>query len=494
MASTFDVGIIGTGFAGITAALEIQRAGLDSFVMFERAEDVGGVWRDTVYPGCACDVPAPLYSIARRPNPNWSSNFAGQREILSYLRTIATRDGLLEHIRFGTEIVSAQFSSATGQWRLTDTAGRTFTVRVLLLALGPHSRPYIPRLEGQEAFAGTTFHSSHWDPAINLTGRNVAVLGTGASAVQIIPKIAPTVKQLTVFQRSAPWVLPRGERKLSATERWLYRTCPRAQAAVREAIYWAMELIGFTVIGPPIFSRALAAVARLHLARGVRNPATRLALRPGYRIGCARILLSDDYYPSFNRSNVRLVTQPVSRVLPNGLITADGQFVSADHIVFATGYTVADPDGLLRLTGLDGRTLTEEWTSKGAEAYLGTTVSGYPNLAMLLGPNSGLSHSSAIHVIESQMKYVMQYMAAIRGLPLGCFLDVQPSEQARYNAELQSRLANMVWNSGCSSWYLNRHGKNTVTFPGLTWTFRRRLKTFDDRAYTVGLANQSDKQ
>ena len=481
----FEVGIIGAGFAGLIAALQLRRAGRESVIIIERGAEVGGVWRDNVYPGCACDVPSHLYSISTRPNPNWTSNFASQPEILEYLKQITVHDDLRRQIRFGCEITEMRFCAETGCWQLNDQRGQQFCVRAVIVAVGPHSRPYIPALMGREKFAGTSFHSSRWDRAVDLAGKKVAVIGTGASAVQIIPSIAPVVRELTVFQRSAPWVLPRGEREISAFEHRLFQRFPTTQAIVRASIYLLMEFIGLGFVGPPVFNRLLAAVALRKLKREVHDPDIQRALTPTYRAGCKRMMVSDDFYPAFNRPNVYLVTEPIAELVREGIVTTDGVFHAADHIVYATGFTVADPDGLLRVIGLGGRVLAEEWATEGAQAYLGTTVSGYPNMAMLLGPNSGLSHSSALHVVESQMAYVLAYLAEIDAAGECGFLDVSAPAQMAYNSDLQRRLVELVWSSGCRSWYLNRAGKNTVIFPGLTLSFRRRMRRFDPRSYAV---------
>jgi cation diffusion facilitator CzcD-associated flavoprotein CzcO len=481
----FEVGIIGAGFAGLIAALELRRAGRESIVIFERGQEVGGVWRDNVYPGCACDVPSHLYSISSRPNPNWTSNFASQPEILDYLKNISVHDELRSRIRFGCEVTEIRFCAETGCWRVTDQRGQDVRVRAIIVAVGPHSRPYVPALMGREIFAGTACHSSRWDPAINLEGKKVAVIGTGASAVQIVPSIAPIVADLMVFQRSAPWVLPRAERRISVFEHLLFCWFPFTQAIVRGAIYLLMEFIGLGFVGPPIFNRLLAAVALRKLTREVHDPTIQRALTPTYRAGCKRMMVSDDFYPAFNRPNVHLVTEPIAELVPDGIVTTDRVFHAADHIVYATGFTVADSDGFLRVVGLEGRVLADEWAIEGAQAYLGTTVSGYPNMAILLGPNSGLSHSSALHVIESQMAYVLEYLAGIDGIGECGYLDVRAPVQTAYNMDLHRRLSELVWSSGCRSWYLNRSGENTVIFPGLTLSFRRRLRRFDPRSYSA---------
>lgn len=481
----FDIGVIGAGFGGLIAALALKRAGR-GFVVFERAAEVGGVWRENTYPGCACDIPSALYSFADRPNPDWTSTFPAQSEILAYLRDVAAGDGLLAHIRFGCEIVSLRFDASTGLWEVRDASGALTRVRAVIIATGPQSRPRIPDLAGRATFAGAAFHSAQWDHATEVDGRRIAVIGTGASAVQIVPALAPRAGQVTLFQRTAPWILPRGERAVSATEQGLYRRYPGLLALKRAINYWWLEFIGLAFVGPRVLNDALALVARLKLRREVKDPALRRALTPDYRIGCKRAMVSDDFYPALNRPNVQVVTAPIAGIEAEGVRTGDGALHPADVIVYATGFTVADPEGFLHVEGLDGRVLAQDWAQHGPQALRGTTMAGYPNLAMLLGPNSGLGHSSAVHVMESQMAYVLAWLDARDAEGEGAWLDARAERQASYNAGIQERLKRTVWASGCTSWYLSRGGRNTTIFPGLTHTFRKVMSSFDRSEYVAG--------
>jgi cation diffusion facilitator CzcD-associated flavoprotein CzcO len=481
----YEVGVIGAGFAGLVAGLSLLESGRTSMIILERASEVGGVWRDTRYPGCACDIRSNLYSIAKKPNPDWRATYATQPEIFAYLRGVAADGGLLPHIRFDTEVVEARFIAAAGCWRLTDAAGGVLHVRALILALGPLNRPSTPRIEGIDVFEGTIRHSSAWDPDVDLVGKRVAVVGAGASAVQIVPNIAPVVEHLTVFQRSAPWVLPRGGRRTTAMERGLFRRLPFVQALVRGAIYWAMEGMGMAFFGASWLQKGLAAVALRKLAKEVNDPATRAALTPDYVIGCKRMTVSDDYYPAFNRPNVTLATAPIAALTPGGVRTGDGREHLVDHIVFATGFVVADPDAYLRVVGADGQVLSELWAETGAQAHRGVTISGFPNLAMLLGPNSGLSYASAVHVVESQMVYVIKYLDALDAAGPGAALDVKAEVQEAYNLDLQAKLKGTVWASGCNSWYINRQGRNTAIYPAPTSQYRKLMRRFDAQAYAV---------
>jgi len=485
MSVDFEVGIVGAGFGGLIAALELRGSGHNSFVIFERSTEVGGVWRENIYPGCACDVRTHLYSIASQPNPQWSSSYATQPEILNYLKDVVLRNDLQNHIRFETAIQEIKFLDNEGIWQVTDNKGGRHRLKVIILATGPHSRPSLPSIPGLENFQGRVFHSSAWDVSIDLVGKKVAVIGTGASAIQIVPNIASKVTHLTVFQRTPAWIISRNDRDITFVERWLFQHLPWTQVFARGLIYWLMELVGLAFLGNDLISRVLTKIALAKLRREIRDPLVRSKLTPNYTIGCKRILVSDDFYPAFNRPNVELVTDNISEIKPTGILTRAGRLHEADYIVFATGFIVADPDNYLRVLGKGGRVLTAEWEKYGTQAYLGITVAGFPNMTLLLGPNSGLSHSSALHVMESQMKYIAMYLAECMKAGDKAFLDVKPEVQDLYNAQLQDRLTGTVWNSGCKSWYLDRNGVNTTIFPGLTNRYRRLTAAFDIEDYLV---------
>ncbi len=482
------IGIIGTGFGGIGVALELQRRGIDDVLLFERAEALGGVWRENIYPGCACDIPSHLYCFEAHPNPGWSATYPPQAEILDYLRGVARRSGLDARIRFGWEVTRLRFLAARGLWELQRQDGALAHVRMVVLALGPQSRPTQPDIPGAASFAGTALHSARWDPGVSLAGRHVAILGTGASAVQILPRAAEQAASVTLFQRSAPWILPRGARALSRFERALFRRVPATQAGLRAWSYWLREFVGLGFLRARPIGAALAGIAHVKRWREVRDPVLRRALTPDHRIGCKRTLVSDDFYPAMAQPHVRLVTSPIERILPDGLRTADGAAHAADVLVYATGFNVADADGYLRVEGLEGRVLADEWAARGPQAYLGCAVAGYPNLAMVLGPNSGLGHSSAVHVIESQARWIAQYATAALALGAHAWLDLRAEEQERYNHDLQRRLAGTAWASGCRSWYLSRSGRNTTIFPGVTHAYRRLTAVFDPAPFRRGEA------
>jgi cation diffusion facilitator CzcD-associated flavoprotein CzcO len=484
MKHDYQIGIVGAGFAGLVAALRLKKSGRHSFVIFERAGEIGGTWRDNVYPGCACDVASPLYSFAQALNPDWNNLFSSQPEILAYMKEVVKENGLQEHIRFHTDVVEASFQKGSGGWILTVRAGNQVTVSVLILGTGPLNRPYLPEFPDLAAYQGKVFHSSQWDTSYDLQGKRVGVIGTGASAIQIIPSIAPLVSHLTVFQRTPAWVAPRKDRKITEAEKQRFRRFPFLLKWQRESIYWLNELVGLGFIGNNSINNIMRRVALRRLARQVKNPETRRRLTPNYKIGCKRILTSNNYYPVFNRQNVTLVTEPIEQFTAEGVVAGSKQH-QLDAVVFATGFVAADIDLYLKVIGLEGRNLIDKWKETGAEAYLGTTVTGYPNLCFLLGPNTGLGSNSVVHMMESQMAYIMQYIACLEKAGNGASLDVQPGVQKSYNEDLQQQFQGTVWSSGCKSWYLNAAGKNTTLYPRLSATFRKQTKHFSVAAYQL---------
>jgi cation diffusion facilitator CzcD-associated flavoprotein CzcO len=481
-ASELRVAIIGTGFAGLGAAIRLRQSGVHDFVVLERADQVGGTWRDNSYPGCTCDVPSHLYSFSFAPNPGWSRSCSPQAEILDYLRDCADRFGVRPHIRFGHEVQGARWDGDARRWRIATSHGEV-VARVLVAGMGPLSEPSVPDLPGLADFAGTTFHSARWDHDHDLTGERVAVIGTGASAIQFVPEIQPRVAELMVFQRTAPWVVPRGDRAISGPERWALRHLPGLQKVWRAAIYWGRETMVWAFLRPRII-RALQRVAGRHLARQVDDEALRAELTPDYTIGCKRILLSNDWYPTLTRPNVEVVTSGIAEVRPRSIVTADGAERPVDTIVFGTGFHVTDPPARDRLVGRDGLLLKDAW-SDGMQAYLGTAIAGFPNLFMLIGPNTGLGHTSMVFMIESQIAYLLDALRTMDEQGLAT-VEVRPEVQADFNAGLQSQLVDSVWNAGgCRSWYLDEQGRNTTVWPGYTWRFRQRTRRFDLGSYAT---------
>ena len=474
--------IVGAGFGGVGLAIRLLRAGVDDVVILEAEDDLGGTWYVNTYPGCECDVPSLLYSLSFAPNPEWNRTFAPQAEIEEYLRTVADRAGLRRLIRFGTEVESAGWDAVTDRWVVETPAGQ-ITADLLVLATGGLSTPVLPDIEGLDTFAGPLFHSAAWPGDADLTGRRVAVIGTGASAIQLVPRIQPTVAHLDVFQRTPPWVMPRGDRPFTRRERWLMRRSPLATRLLRARIYWTRELLVIPFAKRPALLRFASAGARRHLAAQVADPELRARLTPDYELGCKRVLLSDDYYPSLCRPNVDVITEPISMVTPRGVVTADGTEHPADTIVVATGFAATEPPIARRVRGTDGRTIREHWAG-GAAAYLGTTVSGFPNLFLITGPNTALGHSSMIFMMESQFNYIVDALKTMAAANVTTF-DVTPDAVTAFNREIQGKLAGTVWNSGCASWYLDASGRNTMLWPDFTWRYRQRTRHFDGARYVA---------
>ena len=477
--------IVGTGFSGLGTAIRLLQEGEHDFALIERAGDIGGTWRDNTYPGCRCDVPSHLYSFSFAPNPSWTSTFSPQREILDYLRDCAERYGVMPHIRFHHELLGADWDEERQRWRLETTAGE-LTAQTLIAGQGGLSEPNVPDLPGLSTFAGATFHSARWNHEHELDGERVAVIGTGASAIQFVPEIQPRVARLHVFQRTPPWVVPHPNRPLSSLERSLYRTLPRAQTAMRAGIYWARE--GFVVyFRHRRVGRLAERVALRHLHEQVADPVLREKLTPRYALGCKRILPTNEWYPAIVKPNVEVVTEGIHEVRAHSIVTADGSEREVDTIIFGTGFHVTDIPIAERIRGRDGRSLADVWNGS-PTAYKGTAVAGYPNLFLLVGPNTGLGHSSIVFMIESQIAYVMDALRTMRRRGART-VEVRPQAQSAYNAEIQRRTRGTVWVAGgCSSYYLDRNGRNSTLWPTFTWPFRRRLRRFDEPAYALGAA------
>jgi cation diffusion facilitator CzcD-associated flavoprotein CzcO len=478
--NTVDIAIVGAGFGGIGAAIRLKRAGFGDFLVFEQANYVGGTWRANTYPGIACDVPSHLYSFSFALNPDWSNTFSGGQEIWDYLSACVDRFGIRPHLRLGHPVHEMAWDDREQRWRL-ETAHGVFSARVVISATGPLSDPSIPDIPGLDSFRGTAFHSARWRHDLDLTGRRVAVVGTGASAVQFIPRIAPQVGSLTVFQRTAPWVIPRRSRPISRVERTIYRTVPGAQRLVRTALYWGREALAVGFLHPRLNRRAQA-LALAHLHRQVPDPVLRAKLTPTYVMGCKRVLLSNDYYPALQRPNVDLVVERIREVVPDGIVTVDGVTHPADIIIFGTGFHVTDPPVRHHVRGRGGQTLAEAWTPT-MRAYLGTMVAGFPNLFLLLGPNTGLGHTSVVLMMESQLHQVVAALRHMRRTGVAA-IEPDPVAQQRFAEFLDAKMANTVWTSGgCTSWYLDANGHNATIWPGYATGFRLRLRRFRPADY-----------
>jgi cation diffusion facilitator CzcD-associated flavoprotein CzcO/pimeloyl-ACP methyl ester carboxylesterase len=484
--------VIGAGFGGLGVSIALDRAGIDH-VIFERAEDVGGTWWVNGYPGCRCDVPSHLYSFSFALNPDWSDTYSERGEIQAYLRHVAERFGVVRRIRFRHEVLEARWDDAAQRWHIETSAGR-WTADVLVAATGGLSEPSTPDLPGLERFEGTVFHSGEWDRQHDQTGERVAVIGTGASAVQIVPSIQPKVARLHLFQRTPGWVLPHSGRPIRDWERALYRRLPILQRLVRSGVYWLRELLIFGMVKNPRHMELVRQMAVDHLRRQVPDEALREKLTPTFLPGCKRLLPSNDYYPALTAENVELVTDAIREVRPRSIVTADGVEREVDTIVMATGFRVTNHPVFERVHGRDGRSVTETWRETGAQAYLGTTVAGFPNMFVISGPNTGIGHTSLVVMIEAQLPYIMGALRLMEERGLGA-VEVRAEAQAAFNEDLQRRMAGTVWNTGgCASWYLDAQGRNTTLWPDFTWRYRRRMRRFDVAAYLLEPRRSADER
>ncbi|MGR4850749.1 flavin-containing monooxygenase [Streptomyces sp. LARHCF252] len=478
------VAVVGSGFGGLGAAVRLRREGVTDFVVLERASSVGGTWRDNSYPGCRCDVPSHLYSFSFAPNPEWPRTFSGQEHIRAYLEHVTDVFRLRPHIRFDSEVKRMSWNAERLCWDIETSSGN-LSADMVVSATGPLSDPKVPEIPGLESFPGKVFHSARWDHDYDLRGKRVAMVGTGASAAQIVPAVQPEVSRLTLFQRTAPWVMPRVDRNISDTERWLHRQLPFT-AHLRRGLLWGIrELQVQAFTKHPGQLGLVEEMARRNMARSIKDPALRAKLTPDYRIGCKRILLSSDYYPALAQPNVDLVASGLAEVRGSTLVGADGSEAEADAIVFGTGFHVTDMPIADRVVGADGRTLAETWKG-GMEALRGASAAGFPNWMTIIGPNTGLGNSSMILMIESQLNYLADFVRQLDVLGGRVALDARPGAVRAWNHRVQERMKRTVWNTGgCTSWYLDASGRNTTIWPGTTGEFRRATRQVDLAEYDV---------
>ena len=478
MAHTASIAIIGTGFAGLGMAARLKRAGFHDLTLFEKADAVGGCWRDNTYPGAACDVPSHLYSYSFAQNTAWSRRFAPQAEIHQYLRDTADTFGVTPHIRFNSPVTTAEFDEESATWTITLEDGSVHVADILIAATGLLNRPLVPGIPGLDTFQGEQFHSATWNHDYDLTGKSVAVVGTGASAVQFVPAIAPRVARLTLFQKNAAHVIPKPDHPYAPIARTAFRRIPGLQRLSRWLTYWQLEPRGAAFTRFPRLLKIADRQFRRHIARQVTDDALRTALTPEDPIGCKRILLSNEYYGALTRDNVDVVTSAITEVTPTGVRTSDGSHHEVDAIIYGTGFKATEILGPLHVTGRNGRVLHKEWQD-GAEAHLGISVAGFPNLFILYGPNTGLGHSSVVLMLEAQINYVLQ---AVRRLAKGdiAWLEVWSAVQAGSNAALQRRIRTSVWAQECDSWYRTAAGKNTIQWPGFTFEYAARTRRLDE--------------
>ncbi|WP_433732050.1 flavin-containing monooxygenase [Nocardia sp. CA-129566] len=483
--------IIGSGFAGLGLAIRLSQQGRNDYLVLERGSDVGGTWRDNTYPGAACDVPSHLYSYSFALNPNWSRSFSKQGEIQRYIQGVAREYNVLDKHLFNCDVTGARWNNATNLWHIDSTQG-SFTADTVVSAVGALCEPALPDIKGINGFEGEIFHSARWNHDADLQGKRVAIIGTGASAIQIVPSIAPDVAHLDVYQRTAPWLLPRFDRPYTLPERLAFRHIPGFQRLSRAAIYAARETQVVGLAKVPALMQAFELVAKAKLQLEIRDPRLREKVTPNFRIGCKRMLISNDYYPALSRPNVDVVTDGIKEVRPNSIVTKDGTEREIDALIVATGFHVTDSPTYNTISGKDGRTLAEVFDEIGQQGYKGSTVANFPNMFFLLGPNVGLGHTSMVYMIESQINYIADALSTVDRLGLRT-VEVKREVQDSYNKDLQRKLVKSVWSTGgCASWYLDKHGNNTTLWPDFTFEFRRLTKNFDVSAYettTVGTSS-----
>lgn len=479
----YSVIIVGAGFSGICMGVQLKKEGIHDFIILEGEDGPGGTWRVNTYPGAACDVQSHLYSFSFEPYPEWSRMFGLQDEILSYQEHCFEKYGLYPHARFNVRVVAAVFDDKQACWLVKTSDGSSFLTDFLVSGTGGLSKPSLPQIAGLESFTGSRFHSAQWNHGISLKGKRVAVIGSGASAIQIVPAIADEVAQLYYYQRTPSWVLPKPDREMTGLEKSVFRMLPFTQQMLRGSIYAAMEAraVGFVV--SPAIMKVAEMVARAYVRKHVEDPALQEKVIPRYAMGCKRILMSNDYYQALVKDHVEVITDSITAVNATGIETVDGRHREVDVIVFCTGFYAAENILQYEIIGRDGISMAEEWAD-GAEAYLGTTVKHFPNFFTLVGPNTGLGHNSMIYIIESQVHYIMQALKYVRNHQVKS-LCVKPEVQEAYNKEIQARLKKSIWNAGCQSWYLTKDGKNTTLWPGFTFEYRARTRRFDPDDYAL---------
>jgi cation diffusion facilitator CzcD-associated flavoprotein CzcO len=489
-----DLAIIGSGFGGLGAGVMAKRRDIESFVILERDDAVGGTWRDNTYPGCACDIPSHLYSFSFAPNPEWSRSYPAQPEIEAYLERVTDDHGLRPHIRFGFAVSELRWLDDENHWRIEAGDGRVIGARTVICATGPLSQPSIPGIDGLSEFRGAMFHSARWDHSHDMTGERVGVIGTGASSIQLVPAIAPSVDSLTVFQRTPAWVLPRDDRPAPRWRRRLYRRVPFLQRLHRWRIYFRQEILAAAFIGRGRLAASMTdrviEESTAQIESSISDPVLAGSLVPDHKPGCKRLLIANDWFPTLARENVHLVTAPIGRITADGIRTSDGIDHDLDAIVFATGFSVTDFPAPMRILGRRGEDLADHWEN-GASTDFGVAVSGYPNLWFLAGPGTGLGHNSIVFMIEVQLRMIGQAIDHLRTRRLTT-LELRPEVEASSYAELQRRIATTVWTSGCSSWYRTADGRVDTIWPGTTIEYWWRARRFRSSRYLGSAARFGD--
>ncbi len=475
-----SVGIIGSGFGALAVAVELKRSGHTDLRLWERANDLGGVWRDNTYPGAGCDVPSPLYSFSYEPNPRWTRRYALQEEIHAYIRRVADKHGITPLVQLGREVVAATWAEDSSTWTVTFADESTETVDILVSAVGQLSRPKLPPIPGIETFKGTSFHSAEWDHDFDPSGKRIAVVGAGASAVQFIPRLADVATRLSVFQRSPNYLMPKPDKPYTAAHKMLFKLAPVTQTAERGGIWTIMEQFAKGLRDDSTVGKVNKRIALRHLDKQVTDPALKAKLTPDYPIGCKRILFSNEFYPALAQGNVDVVTSAVAAVTPDGVIDADGNEHTVDAIVYATGFDAQNFLESIDITGIGGQKLATQWTD-GAHAYLGMYVPNFPNLFVTYGPNTNLGGGSIIYMLEAQARHMRQALDRLRA---GSFAAVEVTAEAdeAYDREIQAKLDVSVW-SHCENWYRHPSGRITSNWPGATLPFAKRTKVLEPKAF-----------
>jgi len=474
--------IVGAGFSGLCMGIQLKVAGMNDFLILERNAHIGGTWYDNNYPGAACDVESHLYSFSFEPNPAWSRKFGPQEEILRYMDYCIDKYKLGPHIRLNMNITKSVYDEANGMWHITAANGDSFTTRVLVTCSGGLSEPSFPDIKGLDTYKGEIFHSARWDKKYDITDKTVAVIGTGASAIQIVPNIVSKVKRLDLYQRTPPYIMPKKDGNFSAFRKGLYKSLPFMRKLYRSRLYWRNELVAIGFVVNPALLKFGGKLALHHLNKTIKNEELRKKLTPNYVLGCKRILLSNDYYPAMEHAHLSLITDGIREINEKGIVSKEGVQRDVDAIILATGFQAAE--GVLRydVKGKAGLDLNDAWRD-GAEAYLGTSISGFPNMFIVVGPNTGLGHSSMILMIEAQVHYIMEALKTMKEKGAKS-ADVKKEVEKKYNEEIQVKLAKSVWQSGgCTSWYQTKSGKNVTLWPGFTFTFMKRTKHFEPDKY-----------
>ncbi len=486
-----DVAIVGAGFAGLGVGIELINAGIKNFVIFEGEDGVGGSWRTNTYPGCACDVPSHLYSYSFEPNPNWPEAYSRQEDIRQYIEHCADKYNLKPFIRFSTRVTDATFNEDSGRWEITTDDGKVTEARVFVPATGALSHPQYPDIKGMKKFKGATVHAARWDDSIDLKGKRVGVVGSGASAIQVVPNIADEVGELKVFQRTPSWVLPKHNRDYTEQDHKDWSKHPWKQRAQRLGLYWMMESALPAIMWYPQLLRIGETLHKRELNKHIKDPILRTELTPTYKVGCKRTLVSDDWFPTFAKSHVHLLTDGIKEMTAKGIRTADGQDHELDVIIYCTGYAVAEPAYPFSIRGTTGQTLKEYWNNQ-PKAYYGMNVSHFPNMMLIMGPNSGPGHTSVLIYQEAQYKYIAKFTKTLMKKKLK-YLDVKENVMLKQFKDFQKRMRNSSWLSGCQSWYLNEDGTNSTMWPGFSFEYVLRVKQLNLKAFNaVALDSEAD--